>query len=389
VAAWAELPLARKFEAPAGVQPPDLAVVMVDGGRLQLRDPPGGTPADERQGQPRGAGSSPQGSLNEETPPQGQPGQPAGEADWAEEPPSKGSHWHEDKIGLLLAMHSRVHDSDPCPEIPPGFLDATRIPKLVRELGKSLSPSEDAVGEAKDPQAEEEAVKEEPQYQPPGVLQRQLVATARPWRAFAPIAASAAYLRGLQGAKRKAFVADGSANNWVLQRRHFGSFVPVLDFIHALSYVFAGAMAGRPFPEGWARYRGWVGWLWQGQVGRVIEALEQRRRQVGLPREDDGETSVRQVVARALGYLSNHRGKMKYDEYRRQGLPITSSLMESAVKQINERVKGTEKFWSEGGGEALLQLRADALGDEGQMEAFWQRRQAAATGQRRYRRRAG
>src|SRR5947207_1055746 len=46
VAAWAELPLARKFEAPAGVQPPDLAVVMVDGGRMQFRDPPEGPPAD-------------------------------------------------------------------------------------------------------------------------------------------------------------------------------------------------------------------------------------------------------------------------------------------------------------------------------------------------------
>jgi hypothetical protein len=31
---------------------------------------------------------------------------------------------------------------------------------------------------------------------------------------------------------------------------------------------------------------------------------------------------------------------MKYDAYRQDGLPITSSLMESAVKQINQRVKG-------------------------------------------------
>ena len=77
---------------------------------------------------------------------------------------------------------------------------------------------------------------------------------------------------------------------------------------------------------------------------------------------------------------------MKYDEYRTAGLPITSSLMESAVKQINQRVKGTEKFWSEPGSEAVLQLRADYLSDGQPLDAFWQRRQAAATGQRRYRR---
>ncbi len=35
---------------------------------------------------------------------------------------------------------------------------------------------------------------------------------------------------------------------------------------------------------------------------------------------------------------------MKYDQYRRQGLPITSSPIESTVKQINRRVKGSEKF---------------------------------------------
>ena len=45
------------------------------------------------------------------------------------------------------------------------------------------------------------------------------------------------------------------------------------------------------------------------------------------------------------------------------GLPITSSLMESTVKQLNRRIKGTEKFWTEAGGEAVLQLKADNLCD--------------------------
>ena len=62
--------------------------------------------------------------------------------------------------------------------------------------------------------------------------------------------------------------------------------------------------------------------------------------------------------------------------------------MESTVKQINYRVKGTETFWTEQGAEALRQLRADYLSDDEPREDFWQRRQAAATGQRRYRRSA-
>ena len=77
---------------------------------------------------------------------------------------------------------------------------------------------------------------------------------------------------------------------------------------------------------------------------------------------------------------------MRYDEYRRQGLPITSSHVESTVKQFNRRVKGTEKFWSEDGAEALLQLRSDFLSETEPMEKFWADREANATGRRRYRR---
>jgi hypothetical protein len=93
-------------------------------------------------------------------------------------------------------------------------------------------------------------------------------------------------------------------------------------------------------------------------------------------------------VHEALTYLSNHQDKMHYDEYRKQGLPMMSSHVESTVKQINYRVKGTEKFWTDEGAEAILQLRADYLSDDEPMEDFWQRRQEAATGQRRYRRSA-
>lgn len=54
---------------------------------------------------------------------------------------------------------------------------------------------------------------------------------------------------------------------------------------------------------------------------------------------------------------------MNYPAYRNQGLPITSAHMESTVKQINRRVKGSEKFWTKAGGEDLAQLSADKLCD--------------------------
>lgn len=366
VAAFQALPLVEKFALPAGVQAPDLAVVMADGGRLQILERVAQAAADPS---PPFADAVPAGAADET---------------WDEEKPAAG-HWREDKVGLLLTMHSVVSATDPCPQLPSAFVDANRIPELVRELSRQAKQTEEVAEPAATAAAAVDPPPAEVVYQPPQVQQRKVLASRLSWPAFAPQVAAAAWAWGFQGAARKAFVGDGSANHWRLQRRFFGSFVPILDFIHALSYVYAAATAARARAAGWACYQQWIGWVWQGQVTRVIAALHERQAELGRPDKDEPETSPRQIVTRTLTYLTNQQGKMRYDDYRRQGLPITSSLMESVVKQVNRRVKGTEKFWSEAGAEALLQLRADQLSDDQPLEAFWQRRQAAATGQRRYR----
>ena len=76
---------------------------------------------------------------------------------------------------------------------------------------------------------------------------------------------------------------------------------------------------------------------------------------------------------------------MNYPDYRRLGLPITSSLMESAIEQLSRRVKGTEKFWNQPTAEAILQLHADSLSDSQPLQKFWTRWQQKITGTNRYR----
>ncbi len=286
-----------------------------------------------------------------------------------------------------MAMTSDEAASDPCPEIPEGFLEPTRMGKLVRELRKGVPVAEEPAGDAKDAAAEEEALhSRRAPWKPPEMQEKRLLGSRQCWEAFGPMVAQAAWAMGLFGAARRAFLGDGAENNWTIWRCFFSSFVPILDFIHALSYVYAAAHAGRDRVAGWKCYREWIGWVWQGQVGRVLAALGERQAELGEPQEGDKETHPRQVVAQARSYLGNNQGRMRYDEYRRQGLPITSSYVESAVKQFNQRAKGTEKFWGEEGAEAILQLRGDHLSDDQPLEEFWERRQAQATGRRPYRR---
>jgi len=385
-AGFAAQPLTRRKDGvPEGVVPPDdnhVAVVMADAGMLQLRADPGASaaaspPADQ-----------PAAAQPAEGPPAGTPEPPdAFREDYDQDTPPSGRHWHEDKVGLALVMSSTVSRTDPSPEIPDTFLGAERVARIVRGLKKSAAlPAEDepsaATAAAGAPDGQEGPL-ELAKYQGPKLEKRQVVASRRSWPQFGVLLASMAWRAGFAAATRKAFVADGAQAIWGVWKARFRDHVAILDFIHVMSYVHEAARAaGQEDGTGWKLYAQWITWAWQGRVRRVIRALCQWLKANGKPAKAEAKTSPRSLVFRALGYLLNNRDKMKYDEYRRQGLPIVSSQVESMVKQVSRRVKGTEKFWGEEGAEAILQLRADYLSDGDVMAGFWQRRQAAVTGQR-------
>ena len=63
---------------------------------------------------------------------------------------------------------------------------------------------------------------------------------------------------------------------------------------------------------------------------------------------------------------------MDYPRYRREGLPTTSSLVESLVGEFNARVKGKQKHWSRpGGAESILQLRAALLSEDDRLSRYF------------------
>ncbi len=302
-------------------QVPQVACVMMDGGRIQIRDR-------------REAGRDAKG------------------------------YWKESLVGCCLSMVSEEQPQDPCPTIPKTFVDPDRMRDLSREIkGISSSVEEDAA-------ACEESCDD--RQGRPETLVKSVVATRAGQDALGPRLVAEAHRRGFQATRRKAFVADGSASNWSVHKKYFSHYIPILDFTHAVCYVYAAAMAGRASRAGWDDYVCWAGWLWTGAVDKLIQAVQTRSDQLGHPPDGD-ETSPAAIVAKTLVYLQNQRSRMKYHEYRRLGLPMTSSHIESTIKQINRRLKGTEKFWDQGA-EPLLQLVAGHLSETNRFNQFWMNR---------------
>jgi hypothetical protein len=366
---WQKLSLPEQQRSPLPTPPPNAVAIEADGGRVQIFD---------RLGQ----------SLAESS-------------ESPDDTASQPTFWREDKIGALLTLDSEVSQFDPCPTIPETFVDPRRMGEVAAEVHRAQrhdvqrsGPNAGKASEASstDDMANDDgasaAVSEQEQqllfHAKVEVLSRQVVATRQSMSAFGPMLAAAAWALGFAAAVRKAFVADGAECNWKLWRTYFSHYTPILDFVHAICYVYAAAIAGVDGVRGWQSYVEWAQAIWSGRVDDVIAAMRERQREIGEATKADTAGSARVVLAEGLRYLQNHRQYMKYDEYRREGLPITSSHIESTVKQINRRVKGSEKFWSSVGLEPLLQLTADNLSDNKPLASFWDARHHNATGQRHY-----
>jgi hypothetical protein len=356
-----QLPLMTRVAAPPKVTPPDLAIVMMDGGRYQRRD-------DFRERNAAVAGKQPAAGV---------PLPPS-----SRNATSRKTHWHEDKLGLVLSMKSDVHEQDPCPEFPEWLAGASVVAELAK-LAERDEKSTDIA--AADPDMPDGPPSPEPSADwpdlAPRLLTREVIASSENSEAFGWQLEHKAWQTGALGAARQAFVADGLAVNWTIHRKHFSQMTGILDLMHGLSYAWRAAAA----LEDQNAYRRYATWIWQGRVQRVIDELCQHQQRIGPPDKAVGAAAACNRIHEALTYYQNHQHLMDYPAYRRDGLPLTSSHVESTMKQINARVKGTEKFWRAENGEAILQLRADTLSDSKPLVAFWRRWGDRQSGANHYR----
>jgi hypothetical protein len=303
--------------------PPALAVVECDGGRIRTREP-GHGPGVHRTAE----------------------------------------GWRETKNACLIRATRTASDSDPEPEPPASFCDPKHVAKIAEAEALSVASAQ--------PEPPRTPVEPVPVPAPPPAdarpkrLVRTVLGSIATSQDFGKQMASEAKRRRFGEAPAKAFLGDGLKWNWSIWKQHFSDFTPILDFIHVLSYLFLAAKAVHATPaDAWDQYLAWMRGAWRGEVAQVLDELRAWQARLGKPPEGCGDQDPRSILAGTITYLENNQGRMDYPSYRQAGLPVTTAWMESLVKEMNYRVKGTEMFWNDPeGAEAILQVRAASLSDD-------------------------
>lgn len=266
-------------------------------------------------------------------------------------------HWRETKNSLFMRMTGVAFEVDPQPDLPECFRDRRYMKRLLSGLAEEGDFEPDAV------KAES---KSDLQSWRPERLFRTCISSLCDSNSFGRMMEAEADSRGFFKAAKQAFVGDGLPYNWTIQQRHFPTFTQILDFPHAIEHIYetARALHGKG-DRAWELYVDWITKCWQGRAADVLQEMLQEQSQRGEPPKDCEDKDPRKVLAETITYVFNNLPRMNYPRYRREGLPITSAHMESLVKEIGYRVKGTEKFWNDGqSAESILQIRAAALCDD-------------------------
>ena len=185
--------------------------------------------------------------------------------------------------------------------------------------------------------------------------QRRLVAVLGDIEALKPRLWLEAVRQGLSTAPQVVWLSDGARGLWRLYEEQLAAVaVGILDFYHAVQYLWKGAAAwldGRT-----TRARRWFGWarhrLRHGQPDGGLADLVEALAVEGLP------DSARDTLTALYAYLERHRDHIDYAKYKDLGLPMGSGMVESACKWlIQQRFKGVGMRWSEDGFNHLLHLR--------------------------------
>ena len=165
---------------------------------------------------------------------------------------------------------------------------------------------------------------------------------------FIPALWALAVEHNLPTARNRTVVADGAMWIWDVAEDVCPDGQQVVDWYHAVEHLYKVAFALYPSDSDLAKRQRWLktykNHLYMGHIETIISVLHKR----GVPQ--------------LTTYFEHHKRRMRYLEFREEGLPIGSGTVESGVKQFKQRLCGTGMRWHWDNAQRMILLRSAILG---------------------------
>ncbi|MFI4978593.1 MAG: ISKra4 family transposase, partial [Solirubrobacterales bacterium] len=180
--------------------------------------------------------------------------------------------------------------------------------------------------------------------------------------AFAGRVVREAHRRGFDRARRRVVLGDGAPWIWNLADEQCPDALQIVDRFHAKEHLsdVAKLLYGptSDLAQAWAHKRHVE--LEAGDLDTLLRALRTH-------------ASANDEARKCIDYIERNRQRMRYPEFRAQGLCTSTGVVEAGCKvAIGTRLKRAGMHWTIAGANAIIALRCAKL--SGRFEAFWERR---------------
>lgn len=172
--------------------------------------------------------------------------------------------------------------------------------------------------------------------------------------------------RGLDRAGKVCVLGDGATWIWNIADEHFYGAIQVIDLYHAREHYWkvARAMFGsdKQKTARWAKKRRKE--LDKGKVEQVVDAISNL---------SPSTKETEEILEREIGYFEKNKGRMRYADFRAQGLFVGSGVVEAGCRTvIGQRLKQSGMHWTVQGANNIVALRCCIFNNR--WEDFWENR---------------
>lgn len=187
--------------------------------------------------------------------------------------------------------------------------------------------------------------------------------------AFARRIYSEAWYRGYGRARTRVVLGDGAEWIWNLCQLCFPEAIQIVDLYHARQHLWD--LARQLHPNDPAVQKRWLmrklDKLENGKIEKLVELLRLTAEQ---------NPALREPCETEAKYFEKNAKRMRYPDFRKQGLFIGSGVIEAGCKTVvGSRLKQSGMFWTVRGANAIIALRCNRL--SGRFEDYWEARRTA------------